>query len=98
MVRSEIDQKKKTEHLRTSFFLDNAASELIVQSDHIHLFDSVNVNTCPDSCNVEDIVGTVELYSNGIDSGCKLEQCCMCFQKNRRCEEHEIFFFSIDRS
>ncbi|UJR27982.1 hypothetical protein I4U23_009240 [Adineta vaga] len=54
---------------------DNAPSELIVQSDHIHLFDSVNVNTCVESCNVEDIVGTVELHSNGLDSGCKLDQC-----------------------
>ncbi|CAF0826469.1 unnamed protein product [Adineta ricciae] len=54
---------------------DNAPSELIVQSDHIHLFDSVNVNTCSESCNVEDIVGTVELYSNGLDSGCNLQQC-----------------------
>jgi len=59
-----------------AFYLDNAPSELIVQADHIHLFDDINVNTCDETCNVEDIVGTVELHTNGLDSGCNLEQCC----------------------
>ncbi|CAF1551747.1 unnamed protein product, partial [Adineta steineri] len=54
---------------------DNAKSELIIQSDRLHLFDGVNVNTCDETCIVEDIVGTVELHSKGLDSGCNLEQC-----------------------
>jgi hypothetical protein len=35
------------------------------------------VNTCGETCNVEDIVGTVELDTKGLDSGCDLKQCCM---------------------
>ncbi len=58
-------------------YLDNAPSQLIIQADRIHLFDDINVNTCDETCNVEDIVGTVELHTNGLDSGCNLEQCCM---------------------
>ncbi|CAF0754565.1 unnamed protein product [Adineta steineri] len=54
---------------------DNTKSELIIQSDRLHLFDGVNVNTCDETCIVEDIVGTVELHSKGLDSGCNLEQC-----------------------
>ncbi|CAF1423677.1 unnamed protein product [Rotaria magnacalcarata] len=54
---------------------DKASEKLLIQSDRIHLFDTVNVNACEETCNVQDIVGTVELDSNGLDSGCKLDQC-----------------------
>ncbi|CAF2502141.1 unnamed protein product [Rotaria sp. Silwood2] len=54
---------------------DNAPSKLVIQSDHIHLFDTVNVNACDETCNVQDIVGTVELDTNGLDSGCNHDQC-----------------------
>ena len=37
------------------------------------------MNTCDETCNIEEISGTVTLHSNGIDSGCDLEQCCMYF-------------------
>ncbi len=58
-------------------YSDESAEELLIQSDNIHLFDTVNVNTCDQTCDVQDIVGKVELNTNGFDSGCNLEQCCM---------------------
>lgn len=57
--------------------LDSAPGKLLIQSDRIHLFDTVTVNTCDETCYVQDIVGTVELDSNGLDSGCNPDQCCM---------------------
>ncbi|CAF1250602.1 unnamed protein product [Rotaria sordida] len=54
---------------------DTAPSKLIIQSDRIHLFDTVDIDTCDETCNVQDIVGTVELDTNGLDSGCNHDQC-----------------------
>jgi hypothetical protein len=54
---------------------DNAPEKLLVQSDNIYLFDQVNVNTCDETCSVQDIVGKIELNTNGLDSGCNPEQC-----------------------
>ncbi|CAF0822901.1 unnamed protein product [Rotaria sp. Silwood1] len=60
----------------TPIITDNAASsKLSIQSDHIHLFDTINVDTCDETCNVQDIVGTVELDTHELDSGCNLDQC-----------------------
>lgn len=54
---------------------DKATTQLTIQSDRIHLFDTINVNTCEETCQIEDIVGTVLLDSHGLDSGCDLQQC-----------------------
>jgi hypothetical protein len=54
---------------------DTASEKLVVQSDNIPLFDSVTVNTCDETCNVQDIAGRIELHTNGLDSGCNPEQC-----------------------
>jgi hypothetical protein len=54
---------------------DKSQSKLIVQSDQTRIFDTITVNTCGETCNVEDIVGTVELNTKGLDSGCNLQQC-----------------------
>ncbi|UJR21434.1 hypothetical protein I4U23_024520 [Adineta vaga] len=54
---------------------DENPAKLTIQSDHTHIFDTVHVDTCDETCAVEDIVSTVTLDSDGIDSGCNLEQC-----------------------
>ena len=61
---------------RFEFYLDDASQQLTVQADRIHLFDTVRVNTCEETCQVEDIVATVTLDSHGLDSGCNSDQCC----------------------
>jgi hypothetical protein len=75
---------------------DESTEKLLIQSDNIHLFDSVDVNTCDESCNVQDIVGKVELNTNGLDSGCNLEQCCMYLiriEGRKKNKNFELFFF-----
>ena len=62
---------------KSTFNLDTNPAKLTIQSDHTHIFDTVHVDTCDETCVAEDIVGTVTLDSNGLDSGCNLEQCCM---------------------
>jgi hypothetical protein len=62
-------------------YLDNNPTKLTIQSDHTHIFDSVHVDTCEETCAVEDIAATVVLDTNGLDSGCNLEQCGM-YHKN----------------
>ena len=57
--------------------LDESPSKLFIQSDQIHLFNTVKVQACEETCNVQDIVGKIELNANGLDSGCNLEQCGM---------------------
>ncbi len=61
----------------STFHLDTNPAKLPILSDHTHIFDTVHVDTCDETCAVEDIVGTITLDSNGLDSGCNLEQCCM---------------------
>jgi len=61
------------------FYLDNNPTKITIHSDHTHIFDTVHVDTCDETCAVEDIIGTVILDTNGIDSGCNPEQCCMYF-------------------
>jgi hypothetical protein len=58
-------------------YLDKSDSKLIVQTDSVHPFDTINIDTCDETCNVEDIVGTVQLDTKGLDNGCDLKQCCM---------------------
>lgn len=54
---------------------DNNPTKLTIQSDHTHIFDGIHVNTCDDTCVVEEIVGQIDLQTDGIDSGCHIEQC-----------------------
>ncbi|CAF0892158.1 unnamed protein product [Rotaria sp. Silwood1] len=54
---------------------DDYPTKLTIHADHTHIFDTVHVDVCEETCVVENIVGTVILDSNGIDSGCNLEQC-----------------------
>ncbi|CAF3887254.1 unnamed protein product [Rotaria sordida] len=54
---------------------DDYPTKLTIQADHTHIFDTVHVDTCDETCAVENIIGTVTFDSNGIDSGCNLEQC-----------------------
>jgi len=68
----------------SNFYLDNNPTKLPIQSDHTHIFDTVHVDTCDETCAIEDIVGTITLDTNGIDSGCNLEQCCMYYKKKTK--------------
>ncbi|CAF3271573.1 unnamed protein product [Rotaria socialis] len=54
---------------------DNNPTKLTIQTDHTHIFETVHVDVCDETCAVEDITGTIMFDSNGIDSGCNLEQC-----------------------
>ncbi|CAF1018548.1 unnamed protein product [Adineta steineri] len=54
---------------------DNNPTKLTILSDHTHIFDTVHVDTCDETCAVEEIAGIVTFDTNGIDSGCNLEQC-----------------------
>ena len=66
--------------------LDNHPTKLPIQSDHTHVFDTVHVDTCDETCAVEEIVGVVQLNTNGLNSGCDAEQCgtsCLsCLARN----------------
>ncbi len=64
-------------------YLDNNPTKLTIHSDHTHIFDTVHVDTCDETCAIEDIVGTVTLDVNEIDSGCNLEQCGMFLIRKR---------------
>ncbi len=64
---------------KDEIYLDNNPTKLPIHSDHTHIFDTVHVDTCDETCAVEDIVGTITLDTSGSDSGCNLEQCCMLF-------------------
>ncbi|CAF4457107.1 unnamed protein product, partial [Rotaria magnacalcarata] len=55
--------------------LDNNPTKLTIQADHTHIFETVHVDVCDETCAVADITGTIMFDSNGIDSGCNLEQC-----------------------
>lgn len=80
----KIDTNNPSDDEIFSFILpDKATTQLTIQADRIHLFDTVNVNTCEETCQVEDIVGTVFLDSHGLDSGCDLQQCCRCCFQQR---------------
>lgn len=69
--------------------LDNHPTKLTIQSDHTHVFDTVHVDTCDETCAVEEIVGVVQLNTNGLDSGCDPEQCgTSCLSC---CARHTIF-------
>jgi hypothetical protein len=76
---------------KKKFFSDSASETLVVQSDNMHLFDSVKVNTCDETCNVQDIAGRIELHTNGLDSGCNPEQCCMYLMKGKTFIEYCFF-------
>ncbi|CAF1435096.1 unnamed protein product, partial [Adineta ricciae] len=67
---------------------DDNPSKLTIRSDHTHIFDTVHVDTCDETCAVENIVSTVTLDTNGIDSGCALEQCTL--------DDHEYVFVPKD--
>lgn len=59
------------------FDLDNNPNKLTIHADHVHIFDTVHVETCEETCVVDEIAATVTLNHNGIDNGCNPEQCRM---------------------
>lgn len=81
--RYEIKIFKTRFLTKKNCFSDTASEKLVVQSDNIPLFDSVKVNTCDETCNVQDIAGRIELHTNGLDSGCNPEQCCTYLMKGK---------------
>jgi len=74
------------------FNLDNNPTKLTIHSDHTHVFDTVHVDTCDETCVVEDIVGKVTLDINEIDSGCNHQQCGM-FLRRKYKKEYLYFCF-----
>lgn len=81
--RYEEEKKGNVEfpikRLNISFIidLDNNPNKLTIQTDHVHIFDTVHVETCEETCVIDEIISTVTLNNNGIDSVCNPDQCGM---------------------